>query len=198
MNKLIFTILFTAFCCTLHAQKKEQSAAEFQQELVEDYKNPEKSPLKQKAKKFKGHEFFKIDSAYRVEATFVRALNALPFRMKTSSSALPVYEKYGEAVFYLEGEKLTLSIYQNHSLREQEEYKNHLFLPFTDATNGEETYLGGRYIDLEIPEGNTIVIDFNKAYNPYCAYADGYSCPIPPKENGLQVKILAGIKKPKK
>lgn len=198
MNKISFWVLFLTICNIASAQHEEQSAYEFQKELEEQYKNPEKSPLKQQAKKFKGHDFYKIDSNYRVEATFVRALNALPFQMKTSSSSLPVYEKYGEAVFYLEGEKLTLSIYQSHTLREKEEYKNHLFLPFTDATNGDETYIGGRYIDLEIPVGNTIVIDFNKAYNPYCAYTEGYSCPVPPKENDLGVKILAGIKKPRK
>ena len=70
-------------------------------------------------------------------------------------------------------------------------------LPFTDLTNGNETYSGGRYIDLEIPEGNTIRIDFNKSYNPYCAYTEGYSCPIPPAENNLGYTITAGVKKPK-
>ncbi len=198
MNRRLFFVLVFSLFSTLHAQVVPQTAAEFQDELVAQYKNPEKSPLKQEANKFKGHDFFEIDSNYRIEATFVRTLNALPFQMKTSSGSLPIYEKYGEAIFYLEGEKITLSIYQSHTLREKEEYKNHLFLPFTDATSGAETYLGGRYLDLEIPEGNTIVIDFNKAYNPYCAYADGYSCPVPPQENNLGVKILAGIKKPRK
>lgn len=198
MNRRLFFVLVFSLFSTLHAQVVPQTAAEFQDELVAQYKNPEKSPLKQQANKFKGHDFFEIDSNYRIEATFVRTLNALPFQMKTSSGSLPIYEKYGEAIFYLEGEKITLSIYQSHTLREKEEYKNHLFLPFTDATSGAETYLGGRYLDLEIPEGNTIVIDFNKAYNPYCAYADGYSCPVPPQENNLGVKILAGIKKPRK
>lgn len=83
-------------------------------------------------------------------------------------------------------------------MRGKENYKNHLFLPFTDATGGAETYKGGRYIDLEISEESIIVIDLNKAYNPYCAYADGYSCPVPPQENNLRVKILEGIKKPRK
>lgn len=198
MNRKLFFVLVFSLFSTLHAQVVAQTAAEFQNELVAQYKNLEKSPLKEEVKKFKGHDFFEIDSNYRVEANFVRTLNALPFQMKTSSSSLPIYEKYGEAIFYLEDEKITLSIYQSHTLREKEEYKNHLFLPFTDATNGNETYIGGRYIDLEIPDGNTIVIDFNKAYNPYCAYTDGYSCPVPPKENNLNVKILAGIKKPRK
>ena len=79
-------------------------------------------------------------------------------------------------------------------LMKTQEYKDYLFFPFTDLTNGEESYSGGRYIDLHIPEGEEIVIDFNKAYNPYCAYASGFSCPIVPKENHLSLRITAGIK----
>ncbi len=73
-------------------------------------------------------------------------------------------------------------------------YKNYLFLPFTDLTSGEESYGGGRYIDLETTDifNNKVIIDFNKAYNPYCAYASGYNCPIPPRENDLPVAVKAG------
>ena len=168
---------------------------EFQEELNAEYSNPEKSPLlKKDLKKFKGHDFYPIDSAFRVKATFTRAVNAIPFQMKTTTSRLPVYEKYGEARFQLNEKSFTLTIYQNHGLRETEEYKNHLFLPYTDLTNGENTYGGGRFIDLQIPEGDSIVIDFNKSYNPFCAYNHNYSCPIPPQENDLQTKIEAGVK----
>ena len=73
-------------------------------------------------------------------------------------------------------------------------FKDYLFLPFMDDTNGEQTYAGGRYIDLRIPEGNTLKIDFNKAYNPYCAYNEKYSCPIVPRENYLDVAVKAGVK----
>jgi len=175
----------------------DQSALEFQKELNRQYSDPKESPLREKADTFKGHDFFVIDSAFIVEASFVRAVNAIPFQMKTSTNRLPVYEKYGEATFTLDGETFNLSIYQNLNFRNREGYKNHLFLPFTDLTNGNETYSGGRYIDLEIPEGNTIRIDFNKSYNPYCAYTEGYSCPIPPAENNLGYTITAGVKKPK-
>ena len=76
------------------------------------------------------------------------------------------------------------------------DYANYLFLPFNDNTNGKTSYGGGRFIDLEIPEAGskTIVIDFNKSYNPYCAYNHKYSCPIPPSENNLNVEISAGVK----
>jgi len=74
------------------------------------------------------------------------------------------------------------------------EYKDYLFFPFTDLTNNASTYGGGRYIDLRIPQGNVIVLDFNKAYNPSCAYSPKYSCPIVPGENNIDVAITAGVK----
>ena len=76
----------------------------------------------------------------------------------------------------------------------EEGYEDYLFLPFLDDTNGEESYGGGRYIDCRIPEGDTIEIDFNKAYNPYCAYNENYSCPIVPRENYLAIEVKAGVK----
>ena len=81
---------------------------------------------------------------------------------------------------------------------QDEEYKDYLFLPFLDDTNGEGSYGGGRYIDLRIPDSDTMIIDFNTAYNPYCAYNDRYSCPIVPRQNYLDVAIEAGVKAFKK
>jgi len=89
-----------------------------------------------------------------------------------------------------------LTLYQNFALLTNPLYKDLLFLPFTDLTNNKETYGGGRYINLDIKSINEakIIIDFNKAYNPYCAYSDGYRCPIPPEENNLPLEIKAGEK----
>ena len=78
---------------------------------------------------------------------------------------------------------------------ENPDYFDYLFLPFLDLTNGKTTYSGGRYIDLRIPEGDTIIIDFNKAFNPYCAYSHHYSCPVVPSENYLDFEVRAGVKK---
>ena len=75
-----------------------------------------------------------------------------------------------------------------------EGFEDYLFLPFLDDTNGEESYGGGRYIDLKIPEGDQMTIDFNTAYNPYCAYDAKYSCPIVPRENYMDVEVRAGVK----
>ena len=178
------------------SQNSYQSEIEkFQTELNEEFKNPEESPLsKKERKKFEGHNFFPINEKYQVSAEFVKADNPGTFQMKTTTNRLATYDRYGYAKFTLNGIEYKLTIYQSHRLRETEEYKDYLFLPFTDLTNGEETYGGGRYIDLSIPGGNQIIIDFNKAYSPSCAYNYSYSCPIPPAENNLEIRVEAGVK----
>ncbi len=171
----------------------------FQQKLNLEYADIKTSPLtKEDAIRFSSLEFFPIDKKYYVKAFFKRTPNEKPFDMLTTTSRLAKYVKYGEATFNLEGKKQKLVIYQSLSLKEKSEYKDYLFLPFTDKTSGKESYAGGRYIDLKIPKGDSIVIDFNKAYNPYCAYNHKYSCPIPPKGNYLDVAVKAGVKKYKK
>ena len=114
--------------------------------------------------------------------------------METTTDRLPEYVQYGVLKFTLRGEEYELKIYQNINLIEREGYEDYLFLPFLDDTNGEESYGGGRYIEARIPEGDTMEIDFNKAYNPYCAYNEKYSCPIVPRENYLPLKVEAGVK----
>ncbi len=195
MKKLIGWLACLAFVFNTNAQSFEEEVLAFQTELNEHYKNKEKSPLGKKARrKFKGHNFYPLNAKFRVEARFVRADTSVSFGMKTSTTRLPMYEIYGQVHFEIDGINYSLTVYQSHSLREIEEYKSSLFLPFTDVTNSEETYGGGRYIDLIIPEGDIIIIDFNQAYNPYCAYSYQFSCPIPPRENDLDVRILAGVR----
>lgn len=197
--KKLFISLIVLFTFQVSAQAQlghTEEIMHFQEELNKDYKDPKESPLSNRQRrKFKEHKFFPISEKYRVEAKFVKELYPKPFKMKTSGTGQPVYEKYGTAIFEIDGKEYSLSIYQSHRLREKAAYKDHLFLPFTDLTSGKESYGGGRFIDLTIPKGETIVIDFNKAYNPYCAYVHGkYSCPIPPQENDLNVAVKAGIK----
>jgi len=167
----------------------------FQQEINADYANPETSPLMEEdLAVFTSLEFFPVNEKLILTAQFIKSENSEPFEMQTTTNRKPVYKKYGEAHFDIEEQKFTLSIYQNQGLLAKEEYKDYLFLPFTDLSNGNESYGGGRFIDLKIPEDNEIEIDFNKAYNPYCAYNHKYSCPIPPSENHLDIEILAGVK----
>ncbi|MBL7743762.1 MAG: DUF1684 domain-containing protein [Chitinophagaceae bacterium] len=142
-------------------------------------------------------QFFPVNETYRVTATFKREKNGKWFSMETSGTMKKVFRAYGSIHFTIHDTTLTLTIYQSQQLMTVEEYKDHLFLPFTDLTSGEESYASGRYIDLTFGDitGDKIVIDFNKAYNPYCAYVSGkYNCPIPPRENNLSIAILAGEK----
>jgi uncharacterized protein (DUF1684 family) len=96
--------------------------------------------------------------------------------------------------FTLLGASHALELYQGEDMMTKAGFEDYLFLPFLDETNGIETYGGGRYIDARIPKGDTLIIDFNTAYNPYCAYNSNYSCPVVPRANYLKVKIKAGVK----
>lgn len=139
--------------------------------------------------------FYPVDEQFRVTAQFEKVSDGRMLTMETSGSVKQVFMVYGILHFTIRDTAVKLSIYQSKDLLNIEGYKDYLFLPFTDRTSGEETYANGRYIDVRIPEitNNTLVIDFNKAYNPYCAYVSGrYSCPIPPRENDLPVAIRAG------
>lgn len=91
---------------------------------------------------------------------------------------------------------MQLTVYRSIALSKLPSTSDYLFLPFTDETNGAATYAGGRYIDLRLADfkGNRVIIDFNKAYNPYCAFSAGYACPKPPDENRLQTAVEAGEK----
>jgi len=172
-----------------------QDILEFQKKLNKEFKDPENSPLPDRYRKnFEGLDFFAPDTNYVVNAKLIRTPEALPFLMPTTTDRKSKEVVYGIAHFMLNGEKRKLEIYQNQELMLQEEYRDYLFLPFTDQTNGEETYGGGRYIDLTIPKGDSIQIDFNKAYNPYCAYNKKFSCPIVPGVNALNTKVIAGVR----
>ena len=174
----------------------EQTAQAFQADLNMEFANPEESPLTaEDLKTFKALDFYPIDEKYRVQATFVRTPNEKTFKMKTSTTRTPEYVKYGELRFVLDGKACQLNVYQNIELVKKEGFADYLFLPFFDSSCGKESYIGGRYLDLRIPKGDTISIDFNKAYNPYCAYNHKYSCPIVPLDNNLDLAILAGVKK---
>lgn len=197
---LLLVLQFSFFSCV---QEKELNHTEeieqFQYELNVLYSDKNSSPLKPKDLiEFKKLIFFPTNESYKIEAQFTRTPNEPIFEMPTTGNKTPLYAQYGIATFTLNGQELNLRVYQNQKLILDPEYSNHLFIPFNDMTNGFETYDGGRYIDLEIPKGEKIIIDFNKTYNPYCAYNDGYSCPIPPEENNLKVEIKAGVKAFKK
>ncbi len=205
MKKLTgFGLLFTIVCFS-NAQTHYDSLVRekevyvetkmFQDELNQEYSTLATSPLESTDfEKFSSLNFFPSNVSAVVNASFTKYKKTKKFKMKTSTTRKPVYVKYAEVRFIYEGKTCSLTVYQNTELMKNPGYEDYLFLPFTDLTNGETTYGGGRYIDLRIPEGEMIVIDFNKAYNPYCAYSHKYSCPIPPPENFLDLKVEAGVK----
>jgi uncharacterized protein (DUF1684 family) len=168
----------------------------FQKELNAEYADAKTSPLMaDDLATFKSLDFYPINEKFKVTARFVRTKKEKPFEMKTSTDRKPLYVKYGEAYFTIDGLDFKLNIYRNIELSKKAEYKDYLFLPFSDLTSGNESYIGGKYIDMKVPEGNTIIIDFNTSYNPYCAYNHKYSCPKVPLENDLNIEIKAGVKK---
>jgi len=144
---------------------------------------------------FGGLDYFDFDTTFQITARFIKS-KGKKFEMPTSTDRLPVYRRYGIIEFEIGIDTFSLELYQNIALKKEKEFKDHLFIPFRDGTSRFETYGGGRYLDVNIPEGNTIEIDFNLAYNPYCAYSHRYSCPIPPEVNTLSAPIKAGEKTP--
>lgn len=195
--RFLILLLFFGFSASSVAQERSLDTAvvAFQKKINSKFKDPEKSPLpKEELEAFTSLEFFPAEPAFRVEAEFLRTPNEVPFEMPTTTDRKPIYVKYGEVFFNLQGKDFKLNVYQSQDLSQTEEYRDYLFLPFTDLTNGETSYSGGRYLDMIIPQGKKVVLDFNKSYNPYCAYSGKYSCPIPPKENHLEIAVSAGVK----
>ena len=193
-------ILYLSFFLTLslYAQDskviKEIKLHQLEQNIL--FQTKGKSPLKEVERKyFKDLPFFDIDLSFRVEATLTKTPSTSFFQMKTTTDRLSDERVYAVLSFVLKEKEYHLNVYQGEQLMMQKGYEDYLFLPFLDDTNSETTYGGGRYLDLRIPNGNKIIVDFNKAYNPYCYYNSRYSCPIVPSENYVPLKITAGVKK---
>ena len=197
--QLLRLSLFLSISIGVSAQEKNSEfrteVQNWQKEQNSEFEKPLESPLtKEGLSVFKGLDFYKIDSKFKVEAKLERTPNEPVFGMPTTTSRLPEYKKYGVATFEIDGNIYKLNVYQNQKAMNVKGYEDHLFIPYIDQTSGNSSYSGGKYIDLRIPEGDLLIIDFNKSYNPYCAYNYKYSCPIPPIENSLNTRIEAGVK----
>lgn len=136
--------------------------------------------------------YFTIDPKYKVKAKLRPIEGKKVVILATSDGNQQKYLEYAYALFSLDGIENRLLILELMDMGPQ---RGKLFLAFADETSGAETYGAGRYLDVKkVPAATSVVLDFNLAYNPYCAYNDSYSCPFPPKENILRVPILAGEK----
>ncbi|AQS93920.1 MULTISPECIES: DUF1684 domain-containing protein [Polaribacter] len=203
MKKIIvvFTLLLM-ISCNSQGKRPLVGVTEYQQKLNANYKDASISPLKKRdLKKFKGLDFFPVDSTFIVTAKLIRTANAPTFEMATTTDRKPLYKEFGKLNFKLKGKDIQLTIYQSQDDLRDEKYKDYLFLPFTDNTSADQSYGGGRYMDVmltDIKKDDTIELNFNNTYNPYCAYNDKYSCPLTPRKNHIDLEVTAGIKDFKK
>ena len=150
-------------------------------------------------KKFTGLNYYKTSEKFRFKAKFKKSSDEKYFLMPTSSGRSVKYIKVGVLSFTINGKDFSLNAYQSEKITTNKvwnkKYGHAFFIPYKDLTNGKQTYGGGRYIYMKIPESKNTILDFNLTFNPSCAYGrDKYSCPIPPRVNHLKARIEAGEK----
>lgn len=195
MRILLSIVIIFSFSCREEKRYQDVNLTEYQRQVNNYFKDASVSPLKPKDLKiFQGLDFFEFDSIYVVKAKIEETKESLPFKMKTTTDIPADVRKYADLFFQISDKEFELSVYENLEYEGVEGYENYLFLPFLDETNENETYGGGRYLDLFLNGTDSIIIDFNKAYNPKCVYDENFSCPIVPRKNFLNTRIEAGVK----
>ena len=196
--RYIYTFFACLICNISIAQNDDlaiEKIKEHREKLRLEFLDPIESPLPKKdLKKFTDLNYFPIDLKYRLKVRFKEHSAKKFLKIKTTTERQIEYVRFAELTFEIEGQEYTLQAYQNESLALNPKFKNYLFIPFYDDTNGLESYGGGRYIDFNIPDSEDVFLDFNLVYNPNCCYNGKFSCPIPPKENYLPIQINAGAK----
>jgi len=144
---------------------------------------------REELRRFRGLSYFPPDRRFAVSAQLERSTKSEQIVIPTTLNLTKTYHRHGTLRFAIDGKSCALTAYRQVGSRSKK-----LFVPFRDATSGKTTYGGGRYLDLEEPKANKVVVDFNRAYNPMCTFSSAYNCPIPPAENRLRVAIEAGEK----
>ena len=191
----VAVVAFLIYSFSSGTESSQQYAEEIKKERLEkdDFmKNDEGSPFNDSTITFSPLHYFEPDIKFRVNADLEPIENKKMIVLPTSDGKEKKYLEYAYATFKLEGVKNKLLILE---IIDMGPYKGTLFLAFADETSARETYGAGRYLDLKkVPGAATITLDFNKTYNPYCAYSERFSCPFPVKENVLKVPIYAGEK----
>ena len=154
-----------------------------------DFAQADNSPIKDKAT-FKHLSYFPYSKQYRINFTVERADEIKKVSMKMNDGTEEENILFGKIKGKIHGQAIELTLYQHEN--------GDFFLPFKDKTAPTESYGGGRYLDFPLTKlaDNQILIDFNLAYFPYCAYNSTYTCPVPPKENEIPFRIPAGEKNP--
>jgi len=202
--KYLFILFFSLLFLSCNSKDKRPLIGKslYQQKLNSVFKDASKSPLKSKdLKTFKGLDFYPIDSSYIITASIEKTPDSPFLAMPTNTDEKSYYRKFGMLTFTLKGKEMQLTVYESLEESENPILEDYLFLPFTDETSGGDSYGGGRYMDVfksSINTNGTVELNFNNTYNPYCAYNVDYSCPLTPRNNHLNMEILAGVKDFKK
>ena len=186
-------LIIYSFNAGLSPEEYKTQLAKEREEKDLFMRNSQESPFSKSKEKAKPLNYFEPNLAYKVNAQLIEIPSKKMLLLSTSSGEEERYLEYAFAEFELNGKQNKLLILE---LVNAGATKGTLFLAFADNTSANETYGAGRYLDIKkIPGATSIELDFNKAYNPYCAYNDNYSCPFPPKENFLDIPIYAGERK---
>jgi uncharacterized protein len=173
------------------AKEWSRKVQDFRKDKDEFFSTSHESPLAHsKTHSLKMLSYFPLDPKYRVHTILHKYDRPERVSMTTSKGTRQQFHRLGYFELQIDGRTVKLQAY-----RSAERESNELFIPFRDGTSGKESYGAARYLDIEEASDDNYVIDFNYAYNPYCAYSDDYVCPLPPKENWLEVGILAGERK---
>jgi uncharacterized protein (DUF1684 family) len=169
-------------------QQAKSELEQFREEKDYFFKTDRQSPLtREQRAKFTGLNYFPENPALRLEVTVDEFPEKQEIEMQTSTGDVQKYKRFGRFKFNVDGQEAELTLYWDG---------NYFFLPFVDSLAGQETYGAGRYLEPERLNGNRFLVDFNLAYNPYCAYNEAWSCPLTPFENRLKVPVRAGEKMP--
>ncbi|MDG6901102.1 MAG: DUF1684 domain-containing protein [Nitrososphaerota archaeon] len=169
----------------------ERGLTRFRKEKDEFLRASAASPIPHSERgDFSGLRYFDPDPSLRIETRLLRYSNPTSLMMATSKGSRQLFNRVGYFEVTLEGRAVRLHAYQS-----AERDDPSLFVPFRDGTSGKESYGAARYLDLKVEHDDNYAVDFNYAYNPYCAYSEDYVCPLPPQENWLPVPVKAGEKK---
>lgn len=200
-SKNIFLIILTIVCITVlfYSLQNTETSEAYREEIEKERKekddymrNSSESPFADSVELFKGLSYFEPNEAFRISANLLPVENRKTVTLATSDGNEKRYLEYAFAEFSMDGEECRLLILE---IMDMGPFRGTLFLAFADATSAGETYGAGRYLDIKkVPGSTSLILDFNKTYNPYCAYNDTFSCPFPPTENVLKVAIKAGEK----
>lgn len=188
---VLLVVIYTSLTGGSNDQSYREAVADIRADRVRFLKSSEQSPFQQFDKKYQPVAYFPINSEYKVRANLERIQSPTRMAIQNSDGTTTTYSRFAYAHFKLEGQDLRLLILKPAGFGS---LPNTYFTAFADDTSGSTTYGGGRYLDLDIGKSDNIEIDFNLAYNPYCAYVEEYSCPFPPPENVLPLKIEVGEK----